>query len=55
MTFTFMIQKIKKTILTDEYKDRKKKKETKYRGFHFNDDQIQTEEDSLRSKRFRVV
>ena len=33
-----------KTILTEEYKDRKIK-ERKYRGFHFNDDQIQTEED----------
>ena len=33
-----------KTILTEEYKN-KKNKERKYRGFHFNDDQIQTEED----------
>ena len=33
-----------KAILTEEYKDRKIK-ERKYRGFHFNDDQIQTEED----------
>jgi len=30
--------------LTEEYKDRKIK-ERKYRGFYFNDDQIQTKED----------
>ena len=33
-----------KTILTEEPKDRKIE-ERKYRGFHFNDDQMQTKED----------
>ena len=36
-----------KTILTEEPKDRKIE-ERKYRGFHFNDDQMQTKEDGRR-------
>ena len=42
-----MIPENYQTILTEDHKDRKFR-ERKYRGFYFNDDQIQTEEDGRR-------